>query len=179
LKAVKAYNGAAIDNRVMRVNLAEGQKRPEQPQKVHNLSQQRRSQPLLTNSKQPAKPLPSKSAKQKQQDLQKVKGLPPTSLMEQVQAYYTKKEASDLKESKALRNPGSPVENFARLAKDKLTPQEFRYAMIGIGDRRMQTDEDIQQMVMEADDSAKDVKPITYIDTAYNLCQFATDPLEE
>jgi len=56
LKAVKAYNGAAIDNRVMRVNLAKGQKRPEQPQKFYIMSKQRGSQPLLTNSKQPAKP---------------------------------------------------------------------------------------------------------------------------
>lgn len=41
LKAINDFNGASLDNRVMRVYFAEDQKRPEQSKKTLTLSQQR------------------------------------------------------------------------------------------------------------------------------------------
>jgi hypothetical protein len=73
--------------------------------------------------------------------------------MSQVQAAQVKKDQQKFTESKAAKYRPRVAES------SKLTPQEFRYAIIGIGERRMQTDEDIQQMVMEANDSTKETNP--------------------
>lgn len=66
--------------------------------------------------------------------------------MDAVSAARAKIDANHLEESKALQQPRTlaPAKmEPVRPGPSYLTPQEFRYAMIHIGDRRMLNDEEI------------------------------------